>query len=99
MSSVAGHLGLPSWIQCTYLTKKKKKKKHALEGLSGVLTHTWKTFCSLHMICITCMSLTQAFASSTSCTKDRTDITLEIPEWSAVEKDYTAVPSDDFFSS
>lgn len=69
--SVADHLGLLCWIQCTYLTK----KKHALEGLSDVLTHTWKTFCSLHMICITCMSLTRAFARGASCTKGRTDIT------------------------
>lgn len=47
-----GHLSLLSGIQCTYSTEIYPPREP-----SCVLTHTWKTFCSLHMICITCMSL------------------------------------------
>lgn len=47
-----GHLSHLSGIQSTY-----SPEPYSLGGLSCVLTHTWKTFCSLHMICITCMSL------------------------------------------
>lgn len=38
-----------SRIQCTHWTQ-----THSLSCMS---THTWKTFCSLYMICIACMSL------------------------------------------
>lgn len=47
-----GHLSLLSRIQSIYSTE-----IYWLGVLSSVLTHIWKTFCSLHMICITCISL------------------------------------------
>lgn len=64
----------------------------SLGGLSCMLRYTWKTVRSLHMISITCITLSCACASTVSYTTKTGPITLELSDWSAAENNTMLSP-------